>query len=188
MYNKSNSENNLILLDIDDRFIQMFGIKNYINPNIQDIKHYDMKKIVDDLTPFGFLILTFHIYMNPIRIRYNLHADLQNKINNLDVEKEIKEIKIDFSGEHNETHNITDVYFNIYDANLKLNENGYEIEPNKVVVENIYYFYDYKFVEDRKASINKILGVEIDDKVKNKYLKYKNKYLKLKELIQKKLV
>jgi len=161
------------ILDIDIRFIKMLGIKNYINPKFKTINYdIDMKQVVNDLNHFGLIILSYHIYYNQYKKRYNLSTEIQNKINNID-DIRIPDINIS-------EHNLTNIHFNIYNNNLGLNECGFTTEPNKVFYKYLVYMNSHK-IDHKKRYID--FKIECDDLTyKNKYIKYKNKYINLKYL------
>jgi hypothetical protein len=207
MYNSLNKIHNLQILDIDTRFIKMLGIKNYINPNPNYCEpiEIDIQSVVNDLNPFGLILLSFHLLFNTYKNRYNLSIELQNRINNFEI---LKQPSCDFKltlvdKVHNfiPKDNLTNVYFNIYVSNLRLDDTGYAIDPNR-----IYYKYVYNHqkndIEKRKTELDKFKeytlkipdfyispksgggsiakGNVIDELFYRKYLKYKKKYLDLK--------
>ena len=147
MYNKSYEGTKLKILDIDIRFIKMLGIKNYISPNDFEPEEVNIQSAVDDLTLYGLIILSYHLVHNSYRNRYNLSTELQNRMNEFKIIEEptSSDFSIDFSKkEHNliTKDNLLNVYFNIYQSKLKLNKDGYEIEPDK-----IHYNYVYNHIE-----------------------------------------
>jgi len=221
MYNKSNETHNLKILDIDSRFIKMLGIKNYINPNPNPNPNYDeytetIQLVVNDLNPFGLILLSYHLFYNNYKNRYNLSIELQNRINNFEILKQPSDdfrITFPVSDVHNMNpkDNLTNVYFNIYESKLRLNDDGYVIEPNRIRY-NYVYNHQINDIQKRKEELDKFkeytlrltdevvpsipkggytfnnntspnidLNV-IDELFYRKYLKYKKKYLKLKKM------
>ena len=167
MYNKSYEGTKLKILDIDIRFIKMLGIKNYISPKYFEPEEIDIQSAVDDLTLYGLIILSFHLVHNSYRNRYNLSTELQNRMNEFQILEEptSSDFSIDFSkAEHNviPKNNLLNVYFNIYQIKLKLNEDGYEMEPEKI---------QYNYVYNHQVN-------DIDERIKNlkKNVKYKLKF------------
>ena len=76
-------------------------------------------------------------------------------------------------------------YEYVFDIPLKLNSEGYEINPPKLLFEYQRFFNKYSFdmpnIISGIESFNNFIQVNISDK--NKYLKYKKKYIKLKKQI-----
>ena len=201
MYNSLNNPNNLNILDIDIQFIKMLGIKNYINPNYHELREFDMQTVVNDLNPFAFILLSYHIFVNPYKYRYNLSIELQNRINNFKIlDEPSPDFEITFdSRTHNSipNNNLTNVYFNIYKSELTLNREGYYNEPNRIYYRFVYNhnkndliyrislsykFIQYKLISDNFGGGSTFIGKAqvIDGIFYKKYLKYKLKYLHLK--------
>ena len=182
----------------------MLGIKNYINPNYHEPREFDMQTetVVNDLNPFAFILLSYHIFVNPYKYRYNLSIELQNRINNFKILDEPSpdfEITYD-SRTHNSipNNNLTNVYFNIYKSELTLNREGYYNEPNRIYYQFVYNHQESSFIM-RNASFLRLKEYKlilsdnfgggstfigkaqvIDGIFYKKYLKYKLKYLHLK--------
>ena len=145
MYNGLN-EHNLKKLDIDYRFIKMIGIKNYKNPiHLKQPIYIDIQPVVNDLTPYGFLILAFYLLSCTDENRYNISNELKNKINDIFLLQRFNSPDFKISFTEADTHNIkpednlTNVYFNMYNSNLNLDSNGYVGIPNKIGYKTVYY-------------------------------------------------
>jgi len=107
---------------------KLSAVKYYLNNDVS----------LDDLTPFGLLILSYHIAFISNRNRYNL------SINNLEIietHKLMHESKLVHNS--NPEDNLENIYFDIYNCNLNLNENGY-INYQKIHYE---FIFNYNFNE-----------------------------------------
>jgi hypothetical protein len=153
MYNGLNKQNYLQILDIDYRFIRMLGIKNYTNPICdKQIKKMDNNLIVsavNNLTNYGFIILTYHLLVCPNKNRYNISEALKNRINNFEIEQRLDstdfKIPLTYTTTHNFTSkdNLTNVYFNMYNSKLQLDANGYVNNPDRITYKSIFYRHKY---------------------------------------------
>lgn len=188
MFNINNKINPTIL-DIDERFIKIIGIKKYINP-IKKLINYsleEIKYVLDDINPIAFIILSFLLSHIQYKYRYNSLLELQEKINKTDFTKPVfYEIKSELIHNIDPKDNLLNVsYEYVFDIPLKLNSEGYEIIPPKISLEYQRFMKTYKFdmldIVSGIKSFNNFIQVNISDK--NKYLKYKKKYIKLKEQI-----
>ena len=196
----------------------MLGIKNYINPNPNYCEpiDIDIQSVVNDLNPFGLILFSFHLLFNTYKNRYNLSIELQNRINNFEIlQQPSTDFRITFpvSDVHNMNpkDNLTNVYFNIYVSNLRLDDTGYAIDPNRIHYKYVYN-HQKNDIEKRKTELDKFkeytlrLTDEVvpsipeggytfnnntspnidlnvfDELFYKKYLKYKKKYLKLKKM------
>ena len=186
MFNTNNKINPTIL-DIDDRFVKIIGIKKYINPNKKSIKYSleEIKFALDNINPIAFIILSYLICVMQYKYRYNPLLELQDKINKTDFTKPVfYEINSQIKHNTNINDNLLNVSFEyIFDIPLKLNSEGYEIDPPRILLEYQRFHNDYNFdmpnIISSIKSINNFIRINISDK--NKYLKYKKKYIKLKE-------
>ena len=185
MCNNSNDGMNLRILDIDIRFIKMMGIKNYINPNDIEYEEIDIQSVVDNLTPYGLVLLSFHLAHNKFRNRYNLSTELQNRINEFKITEipDSSDFKIDwtsispqktfFDHYHHPLYYLYDVYFDIYNYKLKLNADGYEGEPNRIYYNNIYNYRSKKqgITPNRSLYMKRRKELEVFQKYKIQYEK-----------------
>jgi hypothetical protein len=177
-----NNKINPIILDIDERFIKIIGIKKYINP-IKKLINYSLEEIkcaLDDINPIAFIILSFLLSFIQYKYRYNPLLELQEKINKTDFTKPVfYEINSQIIHNTNAKDNLLNVsYEYVFDIPLKLNREGYEISLEYQRFLNEYNINMPDIVSSIK-SFNNFVRINISDK--NKYLKYKKKYLKLKK-------
>lgn len=147
------------LIVIDKNFIKLFGIEYYLDPEISDddddlINNVD---IIDKLTQESLTIIMYHIILlkvgveqpeteeyNNIKLKYNICIELHTKIENLIADNPPILIRNIIPDQHNISQNIENVYFDIYNNILKLNENEYNLEIIPTVpFENMYIAYKY---------------------------------------------
>jgi hypothetical protein len=214
MCNQNNTYKNK--LDIDRRFIKMLGICNYTNPNIKSemlTTSYHVEEIINDFNDIALIILCYYINKCREVNRFNLHNNLINLINNLDISKLNLSMNFEEKIIHNykEKDNLFKVCFNVNNE-LKLNDEGYDCYiPNndfQLYLPNIplkclyYYNYPLKCLSDDTISYNanKIFNRELvvltnhfnknfckskqESSMLKKYLKYKKKYLDVKNIIK----
>jgi hypothetical protein len=189
MFNINNKINPTIL-DIDERFIKIIGIKKYINPISSKLFNYSLEEIkcvLDDINLIAFIILSVKLSHIQYKYRYNPLLELQEKINKTDFTRPVfYEIKSELIHNTNAKDNLLNVsYEYIFDISLKLNSEGYEIYPTKISLEYQRFLNEYNInmpdIVSSIKSFNNFVRINISDK--NKYLKYKKKYLKLKKQI-----
>jgi hypothetical protein len=172
-YMCNNSILNKYKLDIHPVIVKMLGIKNYINPirnKYEKITNPLITSAASNINYMSLVILAYHLYVCNDN-RYNISHELYNEIVKKIANKPLKPIELIDSLEHTQSidNNIEKIYFQIYEANLKLNDTGYDITPPK---NNFCYVYEYeKFTRETLQKITSL---------KEKYLKYKNKYINLK--------
>jgi len=183
MYNQNNTTNPLIL-DIDERFIKILGIKNYINPNQKSIIHtiQEIKLAIDNIHPIAFILLSYLITFVNYKFRYNPSDELIKKINDYEFIS-YQYLNIELPLIHNEyiKNDITYIYFYKNENLLKLNEEGYDIVPTKlsnILITNSFYLIP-NFEEMPERFRSKFFKLKLSSKYK--YLKYKEKYIKLKK-------
>jgi hypothetical protein len=138
------------ILDIDYQFIKLLGIKNYINPIIKTIIDVPIKDIIEKINPIGFIVLSY-LYLSRVTDRYNIDAELINKINDIDMIDQSKLVieipKLPMVHVNNSNTFLT-IYYNQYKNILKLENDGYKnIIPNNDL-SIIFYIYKYKFNYD----------------------------------------
>ena len=142
------------ILDIDNRFVSLLGLKNYINPKIIKHEKINLKNIVDDLNDYGFIILCYHIATCEFK-RYNLSIELQNKINIFPISEKIYEDFTKFKNQimyhstitlihnTNKKDNLIYIYYDIYKSIIKIDQNGYSNEIPLIDYKYIFYEYEY---------------------------------------------
>ena len=163
-------------LQIDEIFIKMLGIRNYIirtqKTNIDQL----ITAAVNDITPIGLIILTYHIMCCSTN-RYNLSEQLIDatlKLKTIEESYIYVEKKSIFHDIPNIKDNLQTVCFfltgNKQIAQLKLDNNGYAIDPPRIPYEIMtsHIYHDGGFNQ-----------LNTHAKYLKKYLKYKKKYINL---------
>jgi len=178
MYNQNNKYPSI--LDIDHGFIKMLGIRNYINPTNKKIEEINIQSIVNDLTPHGLIILAYHILNNPYKDRYNLSTELQNRLNDIDIitssanVADTKSLTINLSIDHSleENNKLENVYFNMYESKLKLDESGYAEVPDKIRFKE--FFNRWVYDRTNLSIFNNLRIKNIKESIQEKILRLSN--------------
>ena len=174
------------ILDIDDQFIRLFGIKNYINPNPRINPIVPFESIISNVNQIGLILLAY-IYYNRITDRYTIDPLLERYFMNIHTIPISPTIIPRRDLTHNIENTIDLIYFDEYINILRLDESGY-MNPLPIIKYNKYYYftnYDFDFttfigsIEGLNISVNE----SIDGGYYKKYLKYKKKYIALKDKI-----
>ena len=164
-------------LNIDEIFVRMLGIRNYIirtrKTNVEHLITADVEHLitaaVNDITPIGLIILTYHILCCNTN-RYNLSKQLIDAISKINVSMEeiIPKMKShDISNFKNDLKTVCYVLNGEKQiAPLKLDTNGYAIDPPRL-----------PYIMNSLISQGGFSQLNTHTKYLKKYLKYKKKYI-----------
>jgi len=153
----------IYVLDIDNQFINLLGLKNYINPNIEKIQEdTPISELIRKINPIGMIVLSYLI-LSKVTDRYELEVEFEEAINNINsIDQSLLKIRLEsVTHNANEKDNIEFLYFDIYKKILKLNDIGYINENPIIKYKNSSQSYNYNCEYNTHTIDSKIRGFSI---------------------------